>query len=428
MNDILSIKKVLVVLSPDLVKPGMPGDSGLLKRAVSLARRTGCELELFHIVFDGVFEDALYASEDELERSRRQLADRAATHLAELATRLGQEGLDVRHDVRWDSPRPDAILRKIADSQPDVVMKQAREHSFVLGISTNTDWELARRSPALLWLVEDNVEDINRIVAAVGSRSNMYDDIATSRDFGLLRTACAVADSFDAEIYPVNTWQSPVLPEYTSGMAGTGAIPAEVHEDLRDQTRKKHAGVVHALAKCFGIPRKNIRIVEGRPDSGIPECAETVAADLVVLAARSIGRVERVLSPVTVEPVMARTDCDILVVREDDMSRVPESETRPFHGVPKIDLEQAITTPEDVFDRPRQVVDLSELSIDLRERILQAWEHDIRADMADENEGGPVRDIDVNTLDRILTAKSLLEKKRDENGGDRQQTLQQKSA
>jgi hypothetical protein len=59
-----------------------------------------------------------------------------------------------------------------------------------------------------------------------------------------------------------------------------------------------------------------------------------------------------------------------------------------------------------------------ELSVALRERILQAWEYDIRAEMAEENEGGPVGDIDVNALDDIVSAKQLLRKKSVQSSDD----------
>jgi hypothetical protein len=62
------------------------------------------------------------------------------------------------------------------------------------------------------------------------------------------------------------------------------------------------------------------------------------------------------------------------------------------------------------------VANLGEISVELRKRILQAWEYDIRAEMAEENEGGPTRDIDVNALDDILSAKALLDMQQQKSG------------
>ena len=113
----------------------------------------------------------------------------------------------------------------------------------------------------------------------------------------------------------------------------------------------------------------------------------------------------------TVEPVMAEADCDILVIREDQPDTAVTILDKPRTGVPRHDLEHAITHPNETFESPQQVANLSDVSIELRKRILQAWEYDIRAEMAEENEGGPVKPIDVNALDDILSAKELLEMK-----------------
>ena len=95
---------------------------------------------------------------------------------------------------------------------------------------------------------------------------------------------------------------------------------------------------------------------------------------------------------------------------------------KPRTGVPRHDLEHAITHPDETFESPQQVANLSDVSIDLRKRILQAWEYDIRAEMAEENEGGAVKPIDVNALDDILSARALLEmkaRKAADNGPDK---------
>jgi hypothetical protein len=49
---------------------------------------------------------------------------------------------------------------------------------------------------------------------------------------------------------------------------------------------------------------------------------------MIVMGANSIGRLERLVSSVTVEPVMTETETDILVVRERDDIRVPAARRR----------------------------------------------------------------------------------------------------
>ncbi len=413
MNDKAQIRKVLVVLSPDLIRPDQPEASPLLQRAASLAKTTGCEVELFHVCYDDSLEDSLFQTESDLERERKRLTDRDATQLAEIAKRFGEQCANVSFEVRWDQPRTDAILRKIAHAEPDLVLKQGRDYGFVLGVSTNTDWELARRSPAPIWLVNDEVKDIDKIVAAVGTQRDDPTDITTSRDYALLRMAGQVAESFDAAIHPVNAWRINPAPGIMTGIDGMAAVPASEQQKLRDDAIRKHSGAVKALVKYFDIPRDNVHIREGRPEVVIPDVVDEVSADLVILGARSIGRLERVIGRVTVEPVMSRTDCDVLIVREGDASHVPATEKKPLYGKPRVDVERAITHPEATFKSPHEVVKLDGLSTEMRQRILQAWEYDIRAEMAEENEGGPVRDIDVSVLDELIAARSLLQMQND---------------
>lgn len=417
MNDKAKIEKALVVLSPDLVRPDKPEDSTLMRRAVALAKATGCELELFHVCYDGGLDDGPLRADGELRRRRQQFTDEQATRVAELAANLARQSVRVSHETRWDHPRIDAILRKVGKSSPDLVMKQAREHSYILGIASNADWELARRSSAHVWLVGDSVADIDRIVAAIGYRTSDEPDDEAASDTELLRSAEFLAGTCDATIYPVNAFQLPVSPGVVAGRTATpAAIPALENKELRETTVKRHSDFMRALVEPFDIPLDHVRIREGRPDTAVPEIAEEVAADLIVLGARSISRLERVVTQVTVEPVISRTRADVFVVRDSAPPVVPEAATKPVQGKPTFSLDKAIVDPGDSFESPQDVAGLSEVSIDLRERILQAWEYDIRAEMATENEGGATGEIAVNDLEDILAAKEVLEMKRKRHG------------
>jgi universal stress protein E len=409
------LKRVLVVLSPDLITPDKPKQSPLIRRAVSLAETTGCELELFHVCYDGSLENQLFESRTDLARQREALIDGDATLLSEMAMRLERDGIKVRHEVRWDTPRTDAILRKIAQVKPDVVMKQAREHSFVLGISSNTDWDLTRRSPAHVWLVNSEIEEIDQVLAAIGENTGEPGQITTSADYELLKIARGIGDTFGAEIYPVNAYQFPPSQGFFGGVEGTVAptTTADESDRLRMEIFKRHSGSIKALAQYFNIDTDNVHICEGRANKVIPEIADTLDADMIVMGASSINRIERFLNSVTVEPVMADTVADLFIVREGDSASIPNTTESPLRGVPKFDMEAAITRPEETFASPQDVANLDEISIGLRSRILQAWEYDIRADLTDENEGGPARDIDVGALDEIFSAKAVLNMKRE---------------
>lgn len=421
MKNTAKLKKALVVLSPELIQPDKPLESTLLRRAVDLARKTGCSLELFHVCYDGALEFQLFTSDEEMRGRQESLTDRDATLLGEIAARLQKENVTVRHEVRWDSPRTDAILRKIAESQPDVVMKQSREHSFVFGLTSNTDWDLARQSTAHVWLVSDDAQEINRIVAAVGNQSGDMKDVTTATDYKLFQAAGVIANAFDADIYPVNAYQMADAQPYLASAGGlTTSVVAsgDGTEEARDKRLSRHTDAVNALAGYFHIDGDNVHICEGHPNQVISEVASDIGADMIVLGASSISRLERLVTAVVVEPVMDDANCDILIIREDGRASIPVAAREPIHGIPKYDLEQAVTDPAAAFRTPQEVAIAADISTALKERILQAWEYDIRAKMNEVNEGGPAIGVDASRLADIDMARNLLAAQTEAAGKD----------
>jgi hypothetical protein len=106
---------------------------------------------------------------------------------------------------------------------------------------------------------------------------------------------------------------------------------------------------------------------------------------------------------------MAATDCDIVVVRDSEVSELGNLQRGDVHhGHPLYNIEQAIIEPASTFRSPREVAELDDVSFALRRRILQAWESDIRSEMVAEDEGGPVQEIESTTLQDIQHAEELL--------------------
>lgn len=244
-----TLNHILVIMGPSLEVHANVNDSPLLQRAVMLADANNCELELFHLCSDASFKSRIFDSKKALDEERQSIADLAATHLSEIAIQLQlkSKALKIRQDVRWDQPRMDAILRKINQAKPDLVMKDSEDFVNIMDMMRNSDGELIRQSPVSIW--------------------------------------------FD---------------------------------------------------------------------------------------------------------------------KEGSDTHVPEEAQRTVRGIPAFDLEQAITSPQKTFDSPMEVAKSDELSVELRKRILQAWQMDIQAQMVAIDEGGPVNKIDISGLKEISAARKML--------------------
>lgn len=409
-----NMKRLLVVLGPDLDEICASPPSPLVERALGVARALDMSVELFHVSQEVESNPTLLAPDSERQRARRRTADQAATRLSELALQLSGEGVTVTTEARWDAPRSDAILRKIHSSQPDLVMKAGGDHGYVLGISTNTDWDLVRQSPVHLWLVKNADRPLKRLITAVGQVDG-EENLLAGDDNEIYQLSATVAQALGAENHPVHAFQSPVgfntFSMYAPEISGmTQAVPqTEALMTLRRRAAREHGEAVEAFADSFEIEPAQVRIVEGHPGDVLPQIADSLDAGLIVMGARSLSRWERVFESVSAEPVLAETPCDILFVKQPEGLEKPEADRQPAVGRPTLDLQDAFADPSAAFGSPMAVADNDAISVPIRLRILQAWEHDVKAKLVEEDEGGPVRPLDTRLLQDIGAARARLQ-------------------
>ena len=220
-----------------------------------------------------------------------------------------------------------------------------------------------------------------------------------------------IAEQFGAENTPVHAYQVPhtyptYAPEFSPSAPATGVVAAS--EDTRREIAHKHGQLIEAFAQFFNLDRDRVQIAEGHPGDVLPEAAQSINADLIVMAARNLMRWERLMKSVTAEPVLAETPCDVLFVKDSEDATVPVADQYPIRGIPAFDLETAITNPEQTFGSPQNLANAVDISIGLKKRILQVWEQDVRAQQAEENEGGLVKKTNADFLSDISRASANL--------------------
>jgi len=404
----LSIDRVLVVVDPDQMTLDQPERSDLLQRALGLAQATGCELELFTAYYDPSLELSLFAGREEVNQEKDRVTGSAATKLGEIALELKNHGAEVSHEVRWDHPYSEALLRKISEAGPDLVMKASHGPSYVMGLTDNPDWELIRKSPSHIWFVKEGAPEMKTILTAIGE-TVVDEGIISESDYRVFEIGSLLANSLDASNVPIHSYEVPRIHAYTAYapmLAGSTQVAQQV-EDW-DEIARMHGRAIQKFAKHFDIDVEQIEIAKGPAAEVIPTFAESSNAGLVVMGARNLGRWERFLSSVAAEPVLSSVPCDIVFVKDAEGMDVPEAAEQPRRGIPSVNLEMAITEPDKAFKSPESVVEMDDLTIGLRRRILDAWELDVNRQMTAEDEGGPVRDAPSHILAEINRAKASL--------------------
>lgn len=403
-----AIDRVLVVIDPDQMMLDQPVQSDLLQCALDLAQATGCELELFSAYHDPSFEMSLFANQETVNHEKDRVTSSAATKLGEIALELKQRGAAVSYEVRWDHPYTDALLRKISEASPDLVMKQSSGPSYVLGLTDNPDWELIRKSPSHIWFVKQGAPKIETVLTAVGD-TNVEEGIISESDYRIFEIGNLLANSIGARNVPIHSYQVPKLHAYAAYEPMLVATsPAASQLNTWDEIAHIHGQAIRKFARHFDIDVKQVQIAKGHPAEVIPKAAKSLNAGLVVMGARNIGRWERLLSSVAAEPVLSSVPCDIVFVKEVGGLKAPVAAEQPRRGVPSVDIESAILEPDQAFESPQSVVEADDLSTGLKWRILDAWELDVNRQLTVEDEGGPVQDAPAGILMKINRAKESL--------------------
>lgn len=321
----MELRKILVVLSTEEAswKPTDP----VIERAVELGDRFGAALILLHAAYDHTLGFGVFASRDEIDAGRLQLLASARERQEALRNEISTAtGLTVSSATVWNHDRSRCILNAAKDQQADLILKQSGEHAYVLGLLSNTDWDLVRNARTPVWFLppDGDRHPADGIVAAV---DQMFFEDDSDEEFELdhecFDTAKHLSDRFQCPLFAVHAYFVPnllggyeaLLPVTSAG----GVLPAGGSQRLDDTARahisRRHRDVVLDFIDEHGIPLDDVIVREGHVDQVLTATARTMNAGLIVMGSSSKTWWDRLLGRVHAEPTLANTPCDVLFVR-----------------------------------------------------------------------------------------------------------------
>ena len=300
----IKYRTILVVIDPSM--ESQPA----LYRAVEVARlQDNATITVFMSIYDFSYEITSILSVEERDEMRQGVVNQRQAWLENLISPYLNEGLDIRLKVIWHSRPSESILHEVSQTDYDLVVKSAHHHSLLESfIFTPLDWQLIRKCqlPVLLVKEHDWPADGNIVVAL--NFSDEPDQGALN--LKLFKEANHVAKLVHGKVHLVNA-----VPAPTVNIALE--VPGFTPEIYNEAILAHHQGMMDEFAREHHVPTEQTHVVEGLPEDVLPEIAEQLDAELILLG--SLGRTgwSAALIGNTAEQVVDGLHCDLLVLKPD---------------------------------------------------------------------------------------------------------------
>lgn len=305
-----------------VVDGNQPAASGVVARAVRLAKPNGASLKLITVVEPAHWYSRLIHPTSDVLQSH--IVTEKSEALEELAERVRQDGVTVSTEVLQG--RSDIeMVRATVRGGYDLLMKEAEPNEHVLFGST--DMHLLRNCPSPVWLVKPGQGErpLSKILAPVDPAppSDEADllHIKTghaSKDPGLdvtvLELAGSLASRDGAELHVLHAWIAPGE-EHLRGSALL--TPEQVDRYMEDARAEARKSFDHLLASVPADPtvQRTVHMLKGEPADVIADFAKAGHIDLIVMGTVARTGIPGLFIGNTAESILQRVDCSVLAVK-----------------------------------------------------------------------------------------------------------------
>ncbi len=299
-----SINDILVVL--DAQQEEQPA----LERAVYVAEATGARLHLFLCAYDAAIGIATFLTGGQKKTFVQTIIDGSEVQVDKLAQPLKNKGLDVTCEVTWDRHQADAIVELCESRHFDLVMKYARSRNRADAMFNPVDWNLMRSCPVPLMLVkEGHWDEVGQVLAAVDPAPE--EAFQQNLNQAVLEEARLLADLLDFELHLVSAYPPPPV-----------FAPVSVAVQQQVNYRSKMTAMVDehlaTLAQAYDVPLDRLHALEGPVDWVVPNVADELVAEFVVLGNVSRQGKAGISIGSTAESTLDALNTNVLMVRASD--------------------------------------------------------------------------------------------------------------
>lgn len=302
--------------------------SPAIRKAATLARATGAEIELFHAISEPLAVDALMFAGETVRNAEEAGRKRCVKRLERLAVPLRRTGLAVTVRADWDYPAHAAVVRRALHARADLVVAERHESRHVAPwVLRYNDWELLRHCPVPVLLVKSRRRYESPAVLAAIDPAHAFSKTA-SLDHAILRNALQVATTLRGALHVVHAFV-PSLTDATPAELTAPDAPARIvgHAAAAASTRLDKALRTADLAQ---LPKTRRHLVARHPVDAIPQLVKRHGIDVVVMGLARSG-IKGLFIGNTAERLLDDLACDLLVVKTPGfVTRVPKKPRGPL--------------------------------------------------------------------------------------------------
>ncbi len=279
-----------------------------LSRALEFAKFYDIKLHLMSCVYDPGTELSPLLPTSQKQDIKAIAIEQRLAYLEELKSKIEDQGIPVTTQVKWNRKIQRAVMETCDELKPDLVVKRISETaSSINPFNMPMDWQLLRKCPAPILLVNNEKWDLSApILAAIDAVSE--DQNVQLFNQSIIAYAKLLGRLTEAPTHVATTHISPVIDNAMG-------IPDFDLDELRDRVTKLNQDKLDQILQNQNIQPDNQHVVEGLAESRIPELAEQIGSQLVVMG--TIGRrgIKGALMGNTAERVLTHLRCEVLALK-----------------------------------------------------------------------------------------------------------------
>jgi len=297
-------------------------DKPAFERAAVLAEENKARLKVIEIIEEVSPDIGVPVPVLSTDVLRNTLKEESREQMEELVAPLRKK-IDIEVDVFTGTPFLE-IIREVLRNRQDLVIKAADKDGLITRIFGSTDMRLLRKCPCAVWLHKHGHDKpYHRILAAVDFDEFGDPEGEGSLNRDLMDLAASLAHREHSELYVGHAWY-PRSAELLQTRA-SGLTEDEINEyinETRACNERRLDELMGSAQTWVGedVWRKikpQTRLVKGLARRVIPDLAEELRAELIVMGTVRHTGIEGMLIGSTAETILHRIDCSVLAVKPE---------------------------------------------------------------------------------------------------------------